>query len=182
MSATIQAPRRSNRGGKIGPAELRAQRNLAAHARADGRETHSKERARLEQAARARRERAQARLEHHNAQERRIVGLLRRGAGVTQILEEVSGAQDTPRDSVTRALHLRRVLELVGADSKQAHGVQIKTRKLARTMVFLDRRIAELNNMTPQTLRERRGPDTRRSAKARHDSPSRALGVLAARS
>jgi hypothetical protein len=180
MSATIQTARRPRSHGKAGSAERRAQRTVAAHSRATQREHQREQQARQQQATRERQQRAQARLEHHTTQQRRILGLLGRGAGVTQILDELSTPQDSARESLARASHLRRLLQ--ASDSDQTGGVQINPGKLARTLAFLDRHIAQLAGDTPPTGRTRPTPASSRPGTRRHTMPSRAAGAPAARS
>jgi hypothetical protein len=89
--------------------------------------------------ARGRRERAQARAAEH----RRILDLLRRGAGVTQILAELDLPRDTGAERLARAHRLRRVLETMAAANGNGK-TQLGPRKLVRTLAYLDARIALL--------------------------------------
>jgi hypothetical protein len=88
--------------------------------------------------ARGRRERAPAR----GAEHRRILDLLRRGAGVTQILAELDLPRDTGAERLARAHRLRRVLETMAANGNGK--TQLGPRKLVRTLAYLDARIALL--------------------------------------
>ncbi len=91
--------------------------------------------------ARGRRERAQARAAEH----RRILDLLRRGAGVTQILAELDLPRDTGAERLARAHRLRRVLETMAAANGNGNGkTQLGPRNLVRTLAYLDARIALL--------------------------------------
>jgi hypothetical protein len=73
--------------------------------------------------------------EPHAADERRILDLLRRGAGVTQILRETSKPGDTAAERLARASRLRSVLEELPADPDAP---QLAPRKFARTLAYLD--------------------------------------------
>jgi hypothetical protein len=74
------------------------------------------------------------------AEHRHIVNLLRRGAGVTQILRETGQPDDSPSDRLLRADRLRRILEALPASS-DADAPRLAPRKLARTLAYLDRRL-----------------------------------------
>jgi len=177
MSAATQSPRRSRYQGNGPHATRHTQHGLATPLQAT-RHEHPREQARKKGATRARRERAQDRLARQAIQERRILGLLGRGAGVTQILAEISAPQDTARESLAQASHLRRVLEAIARDSAPASGIQIKPRKLMRALAFLDGRLAQLTSETSRRGRPRPGHDNGRAGACRHPAP--AAGALAA--
>lgn len=95
-----------------------------------------------QQSARQRRDRAQQR----DRQQQHIIGLLRRGARISQILWEIGRPQDRLSVSVTRALHVRRILDAVAADAPEAHGVKIPQRDLTRSLAYLDGEISRLQH------------------------------------
>jgi hypothetical protein len=68
----------------------------------------------------------------------RILDLLRRGAGVTQILRESSKPGDTAADRLARASRLRTILESLPADQAAP---QLAPRKFTRTLAYLDHRM-----------------------------------------
>jgi hypothetical protein len=72
----------------------------------------------------------------HTAEERRILDLLRRGAGVTQILRETGKPGDAAADRLARASRLRCVLESLPAAS-DPHA----PRRFTRTLAYLDHRM-----------------------------------------
>lgn len=90
-------------------------------------------------AAQGRRVRAQARAAEH----RRILDLLRRGAGVTQILRETGQPGDNPADRLARANRLRRILEAL-ASAGDNTTPRLEPRKFTRTVAYLDYRIGLL--------------------------------------
>ncbi len=73
-----------------------------------------------------------------------IVDLLRRGAGVTQILREISAAHETPSSEIGRALELRRTLQLVEQGAPEVDGLAIGTADMRRILAYLDTRILAL--------------------------------------
>jgi hypothetical protein len=73
------------------------------------------------------------------AEEEKILNLFRRGAGVTQILGEITRLQDPPRERLRRARHLQLVLETAGAN-------HLTPRKLIRTLAHLESRISEIES------------------------------------
>jgi hypothetical protein len=72
------------------------------------------------------------------AEDRGILELLRRGAGVTQILREIGKPDDTAADRLAAAGRLRRVLESLPADP---HASQLAPRKFTRTLMYLEHRL-----------------------------------------
>lgn len=75
-----------------------------------------------------------------SAQEhQRILSLLRRGAGVTQILRETGKPRDTPAEQLIRANRLHRILERPSPGE-----VRLEPRKLMRTLAYLEHRIGLL--------------------------------------
>jgi hypothetical protein len=94
--------------------------------------------------ASARRDRAQ-RCDRENEQcLSKIIALLRRGAGVTQILDTIAQPEDTPQDAVRRARLLRSVLETVAQGSMTLSG--LKAQKASRSLSYLEGEIAWLEN------------------------------------
>lgn len=73
-------------------------------------------------------------------EERRILDLLRRGAGVTQILAETEQPVDSPSDRLLRANRLRLILESLAAGTDPS-APRLTARKLARTLDYLDHRL-----------------------------------------
>jgi hypothetical protein len=69
------------------------------------------------------------------AEHRRILDLLRRGAGVTQILREIGTPNDTAADRLAAAGRLHRVLESLPADP---HAPYLAPRKFTRTLAYLE--------------------------------------------
>jgi hypothetical protein len=125
MSPTTQAaPQLRETGATPSSHRERGRRNLArVHAGA----------------AQGRRVRAQARAAEH----RRILGLLRRGAGVTQILRETGQPGDNPADRLARANRLRRILEAL-ASAGDDTTPRLEPRMFTRTVAYLDYRIGLL--------------------------------------
>ncbi len=125
-SKPAKARRKRTKGGK---ASRRGERALAGIAREARREETAQEQARLKLAARERRvlqeqadraaaerrRRAEQRDRDRNRQRWTILDLLRRGAGVTQILQTIAEPADTPSDGLRRAQQLRRILEQIGS-------------------------------------------------------------------
>lgn len=72
-----------------------------------------------------------------DAEQAKIIGLLRRGAGVTQILGEITHSQEPPREQLRHAQRLQLVLETVGS-------LHLTPRKLLRTLTHLEQRISEM--------------------------------------
>ena len=89
-------------------------------------------------AAHARRERAATRC----SERAQILDLLRRGAGITQILRETAQRSDRAGDRLARARRLRSILHAVAAGD--APGVSLKAPKLQRALRYLDVRVAVL--------------------------------------
>jgi hypothetical protein len=118
------------------------------------------------QAAQARRDRAQAR---ERGQER-IIALLRRGCGITQILSEIARPGDRLTAQVARALQVRRILDAIAQGAPSARGVTIATKDMQRTIAFLDGRIIDLQNAVA-AQRRRRGGRLRRDQAAAHHRP-----------
>ena len=81
---------------------------------------HTARHVHAEHAARGRRERADSRA----LENRRINDLLRRGAGVSQILREIGRAQDRASDRLDRAKRLRLALEALGGARGQSGDVR----------------------------------------------------------
>lgn len=73
------------------------------------------------EAAQARRDRAQARQHDHE----RIIALLGRGCGITQILSEIARPGDRLTVQVARALQVRRTLDAIAEGAPSARGVTI---------------------------------------------------------
>jgi len=147
MSTSVETPRPSRNRGKGGRTDRRRSRDLAALARERLREDRRLQQTRVEDAARQRRVSAEQRTRQHG----RILDLLRRGAGVSQILRETGQPNDTLADSLRRAIHLRRVLEAVAAGSSEAGGVRIEPpRDIERIAAYLDQRIRLLEDETAQ--------------------------------
>ncbi|MGH2903060.1 MAG: hypothetical protein ACRDK7_05670 [Solirubrobacteraceae bacterium] len=110
--------------------------------RATGRSSRRERAARTQghaDAARARRERAHVRTAEH----RRILDLLRRGAGVSQILRETRQPGENPADRLARANRLRRILE-APASTGDNTTPRLEPRKFTRTVAYLDYRIGLL--------------------------------------
>jgi hypothetical protein len=147
---------------KLGKAELRSQR-AAASIRRDGlreeraaqeaqRAQHARERraaedAEREREARQRRAAAAARAEQlRNADRRELLmhDLLRRGAGVTQILGEIAAPSDTARDRLRRALQLQKTLQARGTTPREHGGLGMTERRLQRTLTYLGYRVGRL--------------------------------------
>lgn len=161
-SKPAKARRKRTKGGK---ANRRSERALAGIARAARREETAQEQARLKLAARERRviqeqadraaaerrRRAEQRDRDRNRQRWTILDLLRRGAGVTQILQTIAEPADTPSDSLRRAQQLHRILEQTGSSPSDTGGLQIKPRKLTRTLNYLDRELAWMQNAATNT-------------------------------
>jgi hypothetical protein len=76
--------------------------------------------------------------EAQTAEHRRILDLLRRGAGVTQILREIGKPDDSAADRLGGAGRLRRVFESLPADP---HAPQLAPRKFTRTLIYLEHRM-----------------------------------------
>jgi hypothetical protein len=74
----------------------------------------------------------------HSDDDRRTIDLLRRGAGVTQILRETGKPDDSAADRLARASWLRSVLENLPADPDAP---QLAPRKFTRTLAYLDHRM-----------------------------------------
>jgi hypothetical protein len=133
------------------------------HGRGQHREAGSVERRRhalAQQAARQRRDRAQQR----DRQQQHIIGLLRRGAGISQILWEIGRPQDRLSVSVARALHVRRILDAVAADAPEAQDVKIPQRDLTRILAYLDGEISRLqHDAAAQQRRAAAGRHARRA-------------------
>jgi hypothetical protein len=158
MSPTTSKPARgrSKRGGKISKGDRRVEREVAAMAREARREANVREQEQLRAAARELRvqqEQAELAAVARRQRARRVIlDLLRRGAGVTQILETLVGPTDTLSDSVRYAKQLRCILEEVGGVSDTA-GLEIKPRKLARTLAHLDRELAWMERSANRSSR-----------------------------
>ncbi len=75
-----------------------------------------------------------------HSEDRRIRDLLRRGAGVTQILREIGARGDTVADTLARAARLRVILESLRA-AADPHAPQLAPRKFTRTLAYLDHRM-----------------------------------------
>ena len=134
MSVTIEQPRRAHGRGKGGRTENRRNRDLTTSAR---------------EAAEQRRARAQDR----TREQQRVLELLRRGAGVTQILRDIAQPKDRLATSVARAVQLRRTLDAVAAGSARATGVHIGARDYARIVAYLDGEIRRLKDEAAQQKR-----------------------------
>jgi hypothetical protein len=115
------------------------------------------------QAAQARRDRAQAR----ERDQERIIALLRRGCGITQILSEIARPGDRLTAQITRALQVRRILDAVEQGAPSACGVTIAKGDMQRTIAFLEGRIIDLQNALA-AQRGRRGSRLRRDQAAAH--------------
>lgn len=112
-----------------------------------------------QQAARQRQDRAQQR----DRQQRSIIDLLRRGAGISQILWEIGRRDDRLSTSVARAMHVRRVLDAVAEGSLEACGVKIPPRDLDRILAYLDGEISRLQH--DAEAQQRRASARRHAAK-----------------
>ena len=77
-------------------------------------------------------------------EELRILGLLRRGAGITQILREITPDPADLGDLRTRASHVKELLVAVGQRNTMARGVSIGAGDLARAARFLDELLADI--------------------------------------
>ncbi len=170
MPTPIETQRRTRNRGQGGRAERRRSREVAALTRERLREDRRLAQARLDDAARRRRSSAQQRTRQHE----RILDLLRRGAGVSQILREISQPEDTLADSVGRAIHVRRVLEAVAAGSVESGGLRIEPRgDIDRIAAYLDRRIRLLQDQAAQqALETARAPGRRRAARQTRRRPA----------
>ncbi len=118
------------------------------------------------QAAQARRGRAQARERNRE----RIIALLDRGCGITQILSEIARPGDRLTVQVARALQVRRILDAVAQADGAPCGVTIAPRDMQRTIAFLEGRIIDLQNAVA-AQRHRRGSRLRRYHAAAHHRP-----------
>jgi hypothetical protein len=78
--------------------------------------------------------------ETQTAEDCRILDLLRRGAGVTQILREIGTPGDTAADTLTRVARLQRVLESL-PEATDPRAPQLAPRKSTRTLAYLDHRM-----------------------------------------
>jgi hypothetical protein len=134
MSVTIEQPRHTHNRGRGTRSENRRNRDLAASAR---------------EAAEQRRARAQER----TREQQRVLELLRRGAGVTQILRDIAQPKDRLAASLARAVQLRRTLDVVAAGSPRAAGVHTDARDHARTVSYLDGEIRRLKDEAAQQKR-----------------------------
>jgi hypothetical protein len=135
-------------------AQSAALRQLAAQFERDEQATQDRERQRLreaqaaemrEQAAAQAAQRQQERERRYRdrsrprvRQEQRMIDLLRRGAGVTQILREVKRPSDGTRDLRRRAEHLLELLEAVAGQDPKTARVRMTRRDLQRTRRFLE--------------------------------------------
>ena len=147
MTATIETSRRSGSSpGKTGRAKRGRDRDMQAVIRERRREDARQVSAYAQRAAQQRREGAQER----TREQRRILELLRRGADVSQILQDIGRPNDTLSISVARALHLRRLLDAVANRYPQAGGVHIESRDLDRIVADLDDRIRLLQDEKAQ--------------------------------
>jgi hypothetical protein len=70
-------------------------------------------------------------------QERRIVDLLRRGAGITQILREIVVASDGLSDIRRRAVHVDEILDAVAVRDPRTRRIRMTARDLERARAFL---------------------------------------------
>lgn len=118
------------------------------------------------EAAQARRDRAQARQHDHE----RIIALLGRGCGITQILSEIARPGDRLTVQVARALQVRRTLDAIAEGAPSACGVTIAPRDMERTVAFLEGRIIDLQNAVA-AQRRRRGSRLRIDQAAAHHRP-----------
>jgi hypothetical protein len=171
MSTSIETPRPSRNRGKGGRADRRRSRDLAALTRERLRDDRRLQQARVEDAARQRRVSAAQR----NRRDERILDLLRRGAGVSQILREIGQPNDTLADSLNRATYLQRVLEAVATGSSEARGVRIVPRRdMERITAYLDGCIRLLQDeVAQQALKaSRRRAGRRRVARQARRRPA----------
>jgi hypothetical protein len=155
---TTEKPHRAKTRATNSRAKRRNERELPAAVR---------ERMREESRRRGGRQGAQQRRDHTRGrtdEQRRILALLRRRAGVSQILREIAKPGDTLRASLERALHLRRLLDAVAHRYPQAGGVEMDPQDLARTMRYLDGQIRLLEDEQAQRLRVQK----RRAAQGGH--------------
>jgi hypothetical protein len=118
------------------------------------------------QAAEARRDRAETR----EQDQERIIALLTRGCGITQILTEIGRPGDRLTVQVARAMQVRRILDAIAEGAPSARGVTIPARDMGRTVAFLDGRIIDLQNAVA-AQRRRRGSRLRRDHAPAHHRP-----------
>jgi hypothetical protein len=118
------------------------------------------------QSAQARRERAQTRERDQD----RIIALLHRGCGITQILSEIGHPGDRLTTQVARALQVRRILDAIGQGAPAARAVKIAPRDMERTIAFLDERIIDLENAVAAQRRRRKSRLRRDQTAAHHRS------------
>ncbi|MGA2163345.1 MAG: hypothetical protein ABSH36_02620 [Solirubrobacteraceae bacterium] len=97
-----------------------------------------------QQTARARQAHSERPRQHSDRERQMILGLLRRGAGVTQILKTLCQPADTALDDLHRAKQLRRILEAVASHPSDVSGLHIEPRKLQRTLDYITYRIGRL--------------------------------------
>ncbi len=176
MSTPTTRPKHgARRRGKQGRADARAQRNLAAFDRVARREENLAEQARRQRAARQWREenergtrgraaRRKAELERRNDPRRRLqermLDLLRRGCGVTQILAEFARPRDRIDDRIEHAETLRRALHAVRDGAPHTASVCMKPRDLERTLRYLDWGIDLLRQRRSVLVRTEPGGDS----------------------
>lgn len=110
----------------------RQRERAAAIARAEAEQAEHAERA-----DRHRRRRYRERNRPRARQECRILDLLRRGAGVTQILREISLPSDGLSDLRRRATHIEEMLDAVTAGDPRTSRVRMTARDQQRTGRFL---------------------------------------------
>jgi hypothetical protein len=167
MSAVISKPARPRgRAGKHSRSDARAQRHLASVRRDTRREENRVEQERKRRAAQARREAeerrrraaeqrrisAVVRQSAHGRQEQKMLDLLRRGAGVTQILRETTKPEDVVRDTLRRAQHLSKLLDAVEDGAEKTTGVRMAASDLQRTRRFLGSLVALMRMGTAPNL------------------------------
>ncbi len=118
----------------------------AAQARREAEERQRRE------AAERRRISAVVRQSAHGRQEQKILDLLRRGAGVTQILREITKPEDVVRDTLRRAQHLSKLLDAVEDGAEKTTGVRMAASDLQRTRRFLGSLVALMRTGTAPNL------------------------------
>ena len=170
MSTSNQTSARGHKRGNGGRAERRRSRDLAGITRERKHDERRVAQAQLEHAARQRRAGAEQRTRQHQ----RIIDLLRRGAGVSQILREIGQPNDTLADSVRRATSLRQVLLAVAAGSSEARRLRIEPRDMQRIAAYLDGCICLLQD---EIARQAAKAKMRRTRRRR--SPRRAPATVA---
>jgi hypothetical protein len=103
------------------------------------------QRAREESDRRDRRHRFQLRNRPRAVEERRILNLLRRGAGITQIMREIVERSDGMSDVRRRAEHIDEMLRAVAAGAPETSRIRMPARDVQRYRGFLRKLITGMN-------------------------------------